>query len=230
MRRIEQRSSPLTPPRSDRGFTFIEVLISLTILSLISLVVWGGLRNARTLIERISYRGSATAKVVQLDSFLRSSCLKVRPPFWLAALEVQSSEDRLSIPYYEGEPDRHLVLEVDGSYLTISGEPRAVGETGDAESPALPAGSGLGGTGTAGEPGAAGLPGAAGEAKAAGVPEAVALRFGPFEEIALATVARETEDGRFPWGVEVRLQTKAGIPLTLTCRLGGTPLAPGSPP
>ncbi len=203
MRRIEQRSSRLNAPRSDRGFTFIEVLVSLTILSLISLVVWAGLRNARTLIERISYKGSATAKVVQLDTFLRSSCLKVRPPFWLTALEVQSSEDRLSIPYYEGEPDRHLVLEVDGSYLRIRSEPGEDRKTQATESSTLPTGNG---------------------------PGAVSLRFGPFEEITLGTVVQEDQEGRFPWGVEVRLLTETEAPLTLTCRLGGTPLASGSPP
>lgn len=123
MRRIEQRCSPLSPARSDRGFTFIEVLVSLTVLSLIAVVVWAALSNARTLIDKISYRGSTTAKTVQLDTFLRSSCRKVRPPFWLTALEVTSADGRLSIPYYDGEPDRHLVLEVEGSYLTVRSEP-----------------------------------------------------------------------------------------------------------
>jgi prepilin-type N-terminal cleavage/methylation domain-containing protein len=109
-----------TLSRNDDGFTLLEIMVGLAILSLIGVVVWQGIAHTGRLFEKISSSLFSTVRTVQMDQYLREETAKIKAPFWIKGFQVhENGGQSLSIPYMEGDPDRFLVFEYKGEYLHI---------------------------------------------------------------------------------------------------------------
>ena len=106
--------------KNDDGFTLLEIMVGLVILSLIGVVVWQGISHTGRLFEKISSSLFSTIRTVQMDQYIRDETAKIKAPFWIKDLRVQENGGQsLSIPYLEGDADRFLVFEYKGEYLHI---------------------------------------------------------------------------------------------------------------
>ncbi|MBN1687359.1 MAG: prepilin-type N-terminal cleavage/methylation domain-containing protein [Spirochaetales bacterium] len=110
--------------RSDDGFTLIEVLVSLLILSIIGLVVWRGSILATRVLSTSTESSMATTKILQLDDSLRREIEKIQMPFWLREIKIEQTEHGITLPYYQGDPDNSLTIAAAGNYLDVSNSSR----------------------------------------------------------------------------------------------------------
>ncbi len=106
--------------RSEDGFTFVEIIASILILSIIGFLIWQGSSIAARMLFKSSDRSIATLSRLQLDEALRRETGNILIPFWISRVEIETSHNRIRIPYYQGDPDDHLVIEVIGDSLTIT--------------------------------------------------------------------------------------------------------------
>ena len=127
--------------RGEAGFTFVEVMVSLVLASLLGVALLGGLRSGQDLIGRATRDAARTARLVQLEALVRRGARQVRIPYWVREVEVGRGEDWLAIPYRRGEPSGRLVLRRRDGRLLIGGE----GGTAGGGTGAGPAGGAAGG-------------------------------------------------------------------------------------
>lgn len=106
--------------KNNHGFTFLEILISLFLFSLLSMVLWSGLSSAQGLIGKIFQEASHSAKILQLDDFVREAALKVKIPFWVKEIEIEAEDDRLAIPWLDGDSEDFLVFRKQNNRIMIS--------------------------------------------------------------------------------------------------------------
>jgi prepilin-type N-terminal cleavage/methylation domain-containing protein len=94
----------------DGGFTFVEILVSLALLSVLSVALLAGLLNAQKLVGRIVREAGTSARVVQLDGAVRRSVRRVRVPFWVRQVEVEQGDGWLEVPYLDGDTGDRLTF------------------------------------------------------------------------------------------------------------------------
>lgn len=87
------------------GFTYIEVLTALLILSLSSLVLWSGLTQAISLVEKIHRKNKEIQEIALLEYYLRDEVGRFGPSYW----DMDNSEDYTGL----SKLDDNLVLESD---------------------------------------------------------------------------------------------------------------------
>ena len=68
--------------KNDSGFTYLEILVALSVLVLVVFVVFRGFSGASRLIEKTNSVSGETARVLQMNESVRKYIGKVRIPFW----------------------------------------------------------------------------------------------------------------------------------------------------
>ena len=108
---------------NEEGFTYVEILASILILSIIGILIWQGSIVASRTLFRSSDVSISSTRLLQLDEAMRREIGKIAIPYWLSLTEIEASPRRLVIPYYGGDPDVTLLIERIEDYisLTISG-------------------------------------------------------------------------------------------------------------
>ena len=105
--------------RNERGFTFVEILVSLVIISFIGMILFTGASRAQTVLKNISEMSITNNRLLQYTNYLRSSAAQVKVPFWIREISFVEKEDSLEIPYFRGEKDSYLVIGRTDHFLTI---------------------------------------------------------------------------------------------------------------
>jgi len=104
---------------SEGGFTFVEILVSLLLVSVLGLVIWSGLARGENLVRR-TFRGTADAvRILQLDTALRKAAGRVVVPYWEAGPEVETAGDSVRVSWLDGQARRYLSLERRGGLLAV---------------------------------------------------------------------------------------------------------------
>ena len=85
--------------RSEAGFTLIELLVALTLLGLISVVLFGGLRFGTRAWEAGNLRAEQLAQVQAVQALLRRRIAQALPP------EPEAVEDEARRAGFSGGPD-----------------------------------------------------------------------------------------------------------------------------
>ncbi len=111
-----------TAAGSEAGFSLIEVMVALVLLSALGTAVWAGLLGAQGLVRRTIREASGTARMLQLDTYLRQTALRVRTPFWASTPGAEVSSDRLRIPWLDGDPGDAMLIERHEGRLVIGTE------------------------------------------------------------------------------------------------------------
>lgn len=99
------------------GFTFLEILVSLVLLSVLASVLVFGVFRAQNLFGLITDRAISGVKLLQLDTSVRSLAANVRIPFWMDTVEINQKETLLAIPYLDGDPTQYLIFETRSEHL-----------------------------------------------------------------------------------------------------------------
>jgi len=105
--------------RSDKGFTYIEMMVALIILSLVGVLVWQGITGAGKLLDKISVHSSTTVRLMQTEEAVRGLVGNIRIPFWMSVIELEEVEGEIAIPFYEGRSDTLLEIKYEDSFLII---------------------------------------------------------------------------------------------------------------
>jgi prepilin-type N-terminal cleavage/methylation domain-containing protein len=115
MRRIAR--SPSRP--GEEGFTLLEVLVGMVVLSLLGIGAWSAVTVALRSVERFRDSARAGFRVLQLDDRLRACADRVRPPWWSGEPELQAEGYAWRISCLDGDPGRMLAISWQDGVLAI---------------------------------------------------------------------------------------------------------------
>jgi len=132
----------------EEGFTLLETLVAMVVLSALGVGAWVAVAVAWRSVERIRAGSRAGAEVLRLDDRLRACAGRVRPPWWGGepALETGGGEPALEagsawrIACLDGDPGKFLILSWRDGVLSIDDGAIITRHTGFADvgcSPAL---------------------------------------------------------------------------------------------
>lgn len=76
---------------ADNGFTFFEVLVALSIMSLSVLILWAGLDRAMSAIEKIHTRNTVIAGLARFEYLFRSEINQLGKLYWESEVEEYES-------------------------------------------------------------------------------------------------------------------------------------------
>jgi hypothetical protein len=123
MRRLWRRRS--SRERSEAGFTFVEVLIGLVLLSVVGVALARGVSGALGATGRISASLTQSARLARLDDSLRSLCARIRTPYWEPGQSVTATDYGIRIGWLDGEAGGEIALGFRDGVLTL-GDGRTV--------------------------------------------------------------------------------------------------------
>jgi prepilin-type N-terminal cleavage/methylation domain-containing protein len=115
MRRIARSHSR----PGEEGFTLLEVLVGMVVLSLLGIGVWTAVAVAGRSMERFRESVRAGSQVLQLDDRFRACADRVRPPWWGGEPDLVAAGGAWRISCLDGDPDRALTLSWQDGVLAI---------------------------------------------------------------------------------------------------------------
>ena len=96
---------------SQCGATVVELVVALSILAVLSGVVWVALSNGFRRAEETGDRAQEVASLVMIDFAVRDATARVRPPYWLAEAPISiESGPRVELRYIDGRPDGVILI------------------------------------------------------------------------------------------------------------------------
>ena len=132
---------------NDRGFTLVETLIAITLISVIGIPVFMVFSETLGFTEKIKDLNRWNRELIQLENVLRKSAREVQIPFWISNLEIteeagaerrydRAVQDalpsrklasdqvslrttRLSVPYWNGDESLYLEIKIEDMILKI---------------------------------------------------------------------------------------------------------------
>ena len=114
------KNAKQTHKKKESGFTLVEALIALTIVSLIGIPVFMVFSETVTFTGKIKDLTRWNRELIGLESVLRKSVLQIRIPFWISDIEVSEGITILKVPYWMGDVNSFLEIEGNDGNLNIS--------------------------------------------------------------------------------------------------------------
>jgi prepilin-type N-terminal cleavage/methylation domain-containing protein len=115
MRKTDLSSSP----PAENGFTVLEVLVGLAILSLLGVGAWSGASASLRAAARVRAAVLANARLLQLDDRIREAAGRIVPPWWAKGPEIQELQGEWRVPLIDGDPGEVLVVAFTDGVLSI---------------------------------------------------------------------------------------------------------------
>ena len=112
------RPSPDTQ-HPEAGFTLIEVMVSIAILTLIGLAIWSTFAGGMEVMMKIPKTGNGNALILQTDRAFRSFLGEISLPFWVGTIEINPDDDILEFPYFKGYADNKLLFYTKREYNSV---------------------------------------------------------------------------------------------------------------
>ena len=113
------RATRLSSRASEEGFTLLETLVAMVVLSAIGIGVWAAVTVSSQSVTRSRASGRAAAELLQIDDRLRACVSRVCAPWWSPAPTIQGGGGSWSIPYLDGAADRSLGISWKDAALLI---------------------------------------------------------------------------------------------------------------
>lgn len=88
--------------KNNSGFSFIESLVSLSILSLMAVCIVAGIMIATKSYNKSKAVVHQTYVVYEADKYIRNVAKSVRPPFWVKKLDVTFSGSSFELCWING--------------------------------------------------------------------------------------------------------------------------------
>lgn len=101
------KKNPELPRDSEAGFTLIEVMVSLAMLSIMGFSIWAAFGGGLRILNRIPEVGEANMAILRFEQHIKGYLNRVIFPYWTSELE-DIDEDEPIIPYFYGYKDFKL--------------------------------------------------------------------------------------------------------------------------
>ena len=105
--------------KSEEGFTLLETLVAMVVLSALGVGVWAAVTVSEQSVARSRASSRAATQVLQVDDRLRACVSRVRAPWWMPAPSIQGDDGSWNIPYLDGDPDKSLAISWKTTELSI---------------------------------------------------------------------------------------------------------------
>lgn len=105
---------------SENGFTLVEALIALTLISLIGVPVLAVFSDTVNFTGKIKELTRWNREMIALERVLRHSVSQIEIPFWISDIEVNESIGIIKVPYWNGKVSSFLEIEVEDGVFKIS--------------------------------------------------------------------------------------------------------------
>jgi prepilin-type N-terminal cleavage/methylation domain-containing protein len=128
----------------EEGFTLLEVLAGLVVLSLLGIGVWTAVTVALRSVERFREGARAGSQALRLDDRFRACVDRVRPPWWGGEPEMRTEGHTWRISCLDGDPGKMLTLSWQDGVLTIDDGERVMRYRGIVDADCAPAMDGTG--------------------------------------------------------------------------------------
>ncbi len=96
--------------RTNEGFTLIETLIAITLVSLIGIPVFMVFSDTVSFTGNVKDLNRWNKELIQLERVLRKSVGEVGIPFWISDIELTEEAGSMSVPYWNGQADSFLEM------------------------------------------------------------------------------------------------------------------------
>lgn len=106
--------------KNESGFTLIETLIAITLVSLIGIPVFMVTSNTITFTGKVKDLNRWNKELVQLERVIRKSVAEVQIPFWISDIELTEESKVMSVPYWNGDAESFLEMEIDNTVFKIT--------------------------------------------------------------------------------------------------------------
>jgi hypothetical protein len=100
----------------EQGFTILETLTAITIISLSTLIMTGFLYSTLKLTGRLRDTLALSVDLLKADEKLRRETAAITIPYWERRIDIVQTPSHTAIPWYGGEEGRALELNINGEY------------------------------------------------------------------------------------------------------------------
>jgi hypothetical protein len=94
-------------------------MVALLLFSALGIAVWSGLASGQNLVRRSIRTSVGTARLLQLELYLRKTALRVRTPYWAAGPGAEATAGGLRVPWLDGDSKDVLIVEWQDGLLRI---------------------------------------------------------------------------------------------------------------
>ncbi|MBN1409588.1 MAG: hypothetical protein JW969_01995 [Spirochaetales bacterium] len=108
--------------RTDEGITFIEVIVSVTVLLIIGFSIWASFHSATRVALNIPDVAEENRNLILIDEYIRVVINEIHPPFWLGEWKPDLGDDVVTIPWYRGYRENTVSFEFSDKLLKITVE------------------------------------------------------------------------------------------------------------
>jgi prepilin-type N-terminal cleavage/methylation domain-containing protein len=112
--------------KNSSGFTLIETLIAITLVSLIGIPVFMVTSDTVTFTGKIKDLNRWNKELIQLERILRKSVGEIQIPFWISDIELTEETGAMSIPYWNGDADLLLEMKIEDTTFKITTPERSI--------------------------------------------------------------------------------------------------------
>ena len=102
------------------GFTLVETLIAITLISLIGIPVFTVFSDTVSFSGRVKDLNHWNKELIQMERVLRKSAREVQIPFWIREIGISKESGSLIIPYWNSDADSVLEIKIADTYLEIT--------------------------------------------------------------------------------------------------------------
>jgi hypothetical protein len=107
---------------NDKGYAFINVLISMFVFLVAIIVVWGSAITLSTSFLKASSSAGESEKILQFDTFFRISISQVKIPFWANSAIDTNISSQIVIPWVNGVESKTIKIIYDEETLSIQSQ------------------------------------------------------------------------------------------------------------
>jgi prepilin-type N-terminal cleavage/methylation domain-containing protein len=105
--------------RTEDGWTLMEVLVAMAVLSLLALGAWNAAAVSLRLASGIRERTLEASRLLELDDRLRALASRVRTPYWAGGHGVSLADGGCRVAWLDGDPQKGLLMAFRDGVLTV---------------------------------------------------------------------------------------------------------------
>lgn len=104
----------------ENGFTLLETLIALIVISLIGISVFTLFSQVLIFTGKIKNINRWNKEIIKLERIVRSCVSRIEVPFWIDTIKVRKDNNSVIIPFWKGDKNSFLKIDITDGFLTIT--------------------------------------------------------------------------------------------------------------